>query len=86
MYRKFGDLTSISIATIVSNAIGAIFWLYMASVLGAEKYGELGYLIAFALIASTISLLGASNTIIVYTAKNVKIQSAIYLIHNYQLQ
>ena len=32
------------------------------------------------MIASTVALLGAANTLIVYTAKNVKIQSSLYVL------
>ena len=71
---KFKDLTSFSIATLVTNAIGGIFWLYMASLLGTEGYGEISYLISIGILSSTISLAGMSNIIIVYGAKNIRIQ------------
>ena len=74
---KFRDLSSFSIATLATNAIGAIFWLYMASLLGTEGYGEVSYIISIGIISSTISLAGLSNIVIVYGAKNVKIQSII---------
>jgi len=77
---KFKDLTSFSIATLVTNAIGGIFWLYMASLLGTEGYGEISYLISIGILSSTISLAGMSNIIIVYGAKNIRIQSTIFLI------
>ena len=80
IFNKFRDLTSFSIATIVSNAIGGIFWLYMASLLGTEGYGEISYLISIGIISSTISLAGMANMLVVYGAKNVKIQSTIFLI------
>ena len=52
----------------------------MASVLGAEKYGEVSYFIAIAGIASTISYLGLGNTIIIYSAKGEKIQTPAFFI------
>ena len=72
-------LTTIGASDIVGNGISAIFWLYMASILGAENYGQISYFVAIAGIASTISLTGAANTLTVYTAKNVKIESSIYI-------
>ena len=78
--NKFRDLTFFSIATIVTNGIGGVFWLYMASLLGTEGYGEISYIISIAVISSTISLAGMSNVLIVYGAKNVKIQSTVFLI------
>jgi len=74
------DLSAVGIVDIVSNGIAALFWLYIASALGAEKYGEISYFLAGASIASIIALLGAENTLTVYTAKNVRIQSSIYAI------
>ena len=72
-------LTTIGASDIVGNAISAVFWFYMASLLGAENYGQISYFLAIAGIASTISLTGAANTLTVYTAKNVKIESSIYI-------
>ena len=72
--NRFRDLSFFSIGTLVTNGIGGLFWLYMASLLGTEGYGEISYLISIGLIASTISLAGMSNILIVYGAKNIKIQ------------
>ena len=80
LITKFRELTFFSVSTIVANAIGGVFWLYMASILGTEGYGEISYLLSIGIISSTISLAGMSNVIIVYGAKNVKIQSTIFLI------
>lgn len=79
-FYRFKDLISIGIANLVSTAISAVFWLYIASLLGAESYGELSYLIAIAGVASVISLVGSANTLTVYTAKEVKIQATVYFI------
>jgi len=48
--------------------------------LGTEHYGEVSYFIAIASIASAISFLGAGTTIIVYTAKEEKIQTPVFFI------
>ena len=76
---KFKDITALGSATVLTNAIGGIFWLYMATLLGTEQYGQVSYLISIAIIASTISLVGMANTIIVYGAKGVKLQSTVFL-------
>src|SRR3989338_3283506 len=73
-------LTTIGASDIAGNVISAVFWFYMASLLGAENYGQISYFLAIAGIASTISLTGAANTLTVYTAKNVKIESSIYIV------
>ena len=65
-------LTTIGASDIVGNGISAVFWFYMASLLGAENYGQISYFLAIAGIASTISLTGAANTLTVYTQKMSK--------------
>jgi len=80
MNKKFKDITSIGIAGIVTTLIGGIFWLFMASILGAEKYGEVSYLISIGIIASTFALAGNVNTMIVYRAKEEEIQTTIFFI------
>lgn len=80
MSDSLKNLTSLSTAIIVSNVLGAVFWFFIASSVGAEKYGEVSYLISIGIIVSTISLGGNSNTLIVYVAKGEKIQSTIFFI------
>ncbi|MGI0056130.1 MAG: lipopolysaccharide biosynthesis protein [Nitrosarchaeum sp.] len=76
--EKVKDLSLIGIVDLSAAAISAIFWFYVASLLGPKDYGEISYIIAIAQIASTVSLLGAPHVLIVYTAKNVRIHSALY--------
>ena len=73
-------LLSIGFADIVGSAITAFFWLYIATQLNPDVYGELIYFISIAGLAQMVSLLGSSNALTVYTAKNVKIQSTLFLI------
>lgn len=77
---KFKDLGSLGVGIGVTNAIGGIFWFFMASILGTEQYGEVSYLISIGVIVSTLSLIGSGNTIIVYAAKGKKIQPPLFLI------
>jgi len=67
------DLSTIGFAHIAGGAITAIFWLYLAALLGEENYGQVSYLIAIATVASVFPLLGAANTVTVYAAKKVNI-------------
>jgi len=78
--NKLKDLSIVGIADISSAGISALFWFYLASLLGPEDYGELAYFLSIAGLASTISLLGASNTLIVYTAKKIPLQTALYVL------
>jgi O-antigen/teichoic acid export membrane protein len=80
LFFRFKDLTTIGLANILSNGISVIFWLYVASLLGAEQYGEISYFIAIAGIASTVSLVGVGSTLIIYTAKEIRIQATLFFI------
>lgn len=77
---KFKDLSSLGLGIGITNAMGGIFWFYMAALLGTEKYGEISYLISIGVIASMISLIGSGNTIVVYAAKGIKIQPPMFLL------
>jgi len=78
--KNLKGLTAIGSANLVATASLALFWLFMASVLDVEDYGEISYLLSIATIAGTIALLGAGNTLVVYRAKQVKIQGTIYFL------
>ena len=80
IYLRFKDLTILSLANLGSTGIGVIFWFYMTSLLGPEKYGELSYFIAIAAIASVIASIGSGNMLIVYTSKGIKLQSSVFLV------
>ena len=74
------DLTSIGIANLVGNGLSAFFWFYIASIIDPAQYGNIHYFLGIAGMAQLISLIGTPNTITVYTAKNIKIQSTLFLI------
>ena len=73
-------LFSIGFADIVGSGISAFFWLYIASQLSPDVYGEIIYFISIAGLAQLVSLIGSSNALTVYTAKNVKIQSTLFFV------
>ena len=73
-------LFSIGFADIVGSAISAFFWLYIASQLNPDAYGEIIYFISIAGLAQLVSLIGSSNVLTVYTAKNIKIQSTLFFV------
>ena len=78
--KKIFDISSIGFTDAIGSGVAAIFWLYIASELGPENYGELTFLISIAALVSGIALFGSNHTILVLTAKKVDIQSTIYLI------
>ncbi len=77
--KKIKDLLSIGIGDLVATVILGVFWFYLAAELGPKLFGEITYLISIAQVVSVIALLGAGNMLIVYLAKNIKINSTIFL-------
>ena len=74
------NLTNVASGDFISNVVGALFWLYIAVLLTPEEYGEVSFLVSVAAFASTLSMVGAYNSIVVLTSKNVKIQATINFI------
>ena len=74
------DLGYIGSANIIGTGLSAFFWFYLASLLGAEDYGEIQYYLAIAGVVYVISSFGTPNSITVYAAKNIKINSTLFLI------
>jgi O-antigen/teichoic acid export membrane protein len=79
-FDKVKDLLQMQIANFISTGLFSVFWIYMASELGPESYGEIHYFIATATLASLLFNVGASPTMGVYVAKKIKIQSTLFLI------
>ena len=78
--RQFKELSLIGSADIIGNAISSIFWLYLSSQIAPEEYGEIFYFIGIVATASALVLIGNINTLTVYSSKNIKIESTLYLI------
>jgi len=78
--KKSKDLQHIGVANVTGKAIAGLFWFYMASLLGAENYGQVTYFVAIGSMAAALSMIGSANTLIVYTAKKIPIQPPIYFI------
>lgn len=73
--KQIKNLTNIGLADIIGNGISAGFWFYLAILIIPESYGELHYFISIAGIVSYFALIGSQNTITVYVAKKIPIQS-----------
>jgi O-antigen/teichoic acid export membrane protein len=79
-FKKFEDLSSIAISNFVGTAISTLFWLFLATMITTEEYGQISYFIAIGSIASVLALVGGGSTITVYTAKKIPIASTVLLI------
>ncbi len=78
IFQKSKNLTALGSSYILSNAISAIFWLFLASILDVDQYGELGYLFAIVGTVGAFGLIGSNKTLVVYVAKGVKIQATVF--------
>ena len=67
--RGLADLSSMGAANAGGNAISGAFWLYVATLLGPEKYGEVGYFISVASITAVFCMFGSGHVLTVYVAK-----------------
>ena len=74
------DLSILTSASLITNFIGGLFWMYMASLMGPEEYGQVSYLISISIILTSISLFGAGNSMVVFVAKGEKIRSLFFVI------
>lgn len=74
------DLQHLSIANISGKVISGLLWLYVATLMEAKEYGQISYLIAIAILATRISLIGSGPTIIVYLAKKIPIETPLIVI------
>ena len=82
IFKGMSGLKNISIigaGNLIGSAISGLFWIYLASLLGAENYGELAYYISIASIATSVSFLGGPMAITVLTAKKINIESTIFV-------
>jgi len=70
---RFKDFLTLGSTNLVSRIIYGLFWLFLASLLLKEEYGELGFLMGIINVASSISLLGLPATIVVYEPKKENI-------------
>ena len=78
--QRFSGLFSLGISDIIGTGISALFWLYLATLLEVEEFGEISYLLAIAGMVIAFSSLGSKYTISVYVPKNIQLESAIFLI------
>ena len=78
--KKIKNIAAVSSGDIFGSAMSAIFWFYLASQIDPSSYGEIFWFLGIAGIFSTIAMFGTINTITVYTAKKIQIQSTLNFI------
>ena len=78
--NQLKGLTNIGTADIIGTSITAAFWFYLAILMNPDSFGELHYFISIAAIVSYFTLIGSQNTITVYVAKKIPIQTTFNFI------
>ena len=78
-FLKENGIFSIGFADVIGGGISAVFWLYIASIMMPEDYGELHYFLAIAGVAQIFSMIGNSQVLTVYSAKKENIHSTLFL-------
>jgi O-antigen/teichoic acid export membrane protein len=79
-FNKFRDITALGIGNIGTVIIGGLFWLYVASFVEVQEYGQIGYIMSMVGLVSGISLLGSNSSITVLTSKKDSIFVSISLL------
>ena len=77
---KEDGIVSVGFADIIGGGISGIFWLYIASIINPENYGEIHYFLAIAGMAQIFSMIGNSHALTVYSAKKENIQSTLFIL------
>jgi len=78
--EKIKNIAAVSSGDILGSAMSAVFWFYLASQIDPISYGEIFWFLGIAGIFSTIAMFGTINTITVYSAKKIQIQSTLNFI------
>ena len=73
MLEKLKNLTALGIANIATTVIAGLFWIYIASIIEVDEYGEIGYTLSIATLIAGISLLGAKSSLTVFAARKESI-------------
>ena len=74
------EVLSLSVGDYGGVIIASAFWFLLAFLISPEEYGEIHYFMGIAGLAFSISLLTTQETIVVYTAKNVRLAPTLFLI------
>ena len=74
------DLLTVGTSQFISQVLLGLFWLYLASILPKSDYGELGFFMSIVNVGAVISILGLSNTVVVYEVKKENIFPASFIV------
>ena len=69
---EFSDLTG--------SGLAVIFWLYLASVMQPEEYGEIHFFLGIAGLIQVISMIGSFNSVVVLSSKEKRSHTSLFLL------
>lgn len=70
----------IGIGDLAGKGITSIFWIYIATIISPEEFGDISYLISIAGMLSIISGIGTQNVITVFMAKKIDLVKTLTFI------
>jgi O-antigen/teichoic acid export membrane protein len=74
------DLATLGSSDLIGGGITSGLWFYLASIMDAEAYGEIHFMISIAATGSILSLIVTPTVMTVYVSKNYKLESTLYFI------
>jgi len=78
IFLRFKGLLSIGFSDLIAGFASSLFWIYIATLLDVDSYGEIFYIFAIGNLVSTFALIGSKNTLQVYVPKQIKLDTAIF--------
>jgi O-antigen/teichoic acid export membrane protein len=78
--KEVKNIINIGLGDIIGSGVSALFWFYLATLVNPNIYGELHYFMSIVSIVSYFALIGSQNTITVFVAKKIPIQSTFNFI------
>ena len=78
--KNLKELSAIGFSDIIGTGVTALFWFYLASLINPDQYGEIFFYLGIASIISSAVLFAGQNTITVYIAKKIRVQTTLYFI------
>ena len=77
LIKNFGPVAT---SDTISGIIGSVFWLYLATMLSTDNYGEIQFFISIAGLGAGLALFANNNTITVFEVKKRGLTGILFLI------
>src|SRR5207244_341468 len=78
-----GGLVNVAGGNVVASITGVVFWLFLATLMSKENYGQLNYFLSIAFLFSSLSTLGLGTIVTTFLSKgdeDVKYQANLLVI------